>query len=657
MSWMQRLYETYEACAGNKNIPDSDALFPVSHSSQQAQIEIVIDSSGNFKSAKVLSDKSEQKTLIQCTEESSGRAGKKPKCHPLCDKLQYIAGDFVEYGGKVTSGFVNNPSEPFENYCELLKAWCNSQFSHEMACAILSYVNKKRVISDLLSIGILQIDNRVLKVKNILLEWRDDKKNIPDIFKSLPPGQNPMDSFVRFRVLSNDKLESGTWESKSLIQSWIDFYASNQVKKGMCLIKGHEDFLAEQHPSKIRHDADKAKLISSNDTSGYTFKGRFTDSEQVANTSFEVTQKAHNALRWLVRRKQAFKNGDQVFVTWAVRGTDIPDPFINSLDFLGVQENIQTVDDLGIGDVGQSFAFRINKKIAGYKASLSDTDNIIIMGLDSATPGRMAIPYYRELTGSEFLNRIENWHKNFAWDQNFGKDLRFVGVPSPKDIAWSAYGKKTEGKGGKKLVGATVERILPCIIDGAKFPNDLIISCIHRVSNRIAMERWEWEKCLGIACSLYRGSNKEKEYSMELEVERKTRDYLYGCLLAVGEKIESTALSFAKENRDTAAARYMQRFSDRPFSTWKLIEGSLVPYMSRINTKMPGLLAGYKELLDEIHSSFAVNDYTEDKPLSGEYLLGYHCQRKWLWEHKRENGKWVKKLQTDTDSSDTDYQE
>ena len=144
---------------------------------------------------------------------------------------------------------------------------------------------------------------------------------------------------------------------------------------------------------------------------------------------------------------------------------------------------------------------------------------------------------------------------------------------------------------------------------------------------------------------------------MELEVERKTRDYLYGCLLAVGEKIESTALSFAKENRDTAAARYMQRFSDRPFSTWKLIEGSLVPYMSRINTKMPGLLAGYKELLDEIHSSFAVNDYTEDKPLSGEYLLGYHCQRKWLWEHKRENGKWVKKLQTDTDSSDTDYQE
>ena len=554
----------------------------------------------------------------------------------------------------MTSGFADNPIEPYENYSKSLESWCKSHFSHEMACSVLSYIQKKHIIQDLISQGILITEEKSSKNKRVLVEWEGDRKNITPIFKALPPGQNPMDAFVRFRIISKDKLETGTWESISLIQSWIDYYASNQSKKGFCFVTGQVQFLAEQHPSKLRHDADKAKLISSNDTSGYTFKGRFTDSDQVVSTSFEVTQKAHNALRWLIRRKQAFRSGDLVFVAWAVKGTEIPDPYSNSYDFLGEQEEIDNEKNTGIGDVGQSFAIRLNKKIAGYKASISDSENIIVMGLDSATPGRMAIPFYRELTGSEFLDRIEQWHSDFAWAQNFGKDSHFIGSPAPKDIAWAAYGKKSEGKGGIKLFNATVERLLPCIIDGAQFPSDLVISCVRRVSNRIGLDHWEWEKCLGIACSLYKGTHKQRRYKMEREEERKTRDYLYGELLAVAEKIESTALSFARENRDTTAARMMQRFSDRPFSTWKLIENSLVPYMARIKSRMPGLLAGYKELLDEIHASFSRDDYTEDKALSGEYLLGYHCQRKWFGTHKRENGKWILKIEQDVETVESD---
>lgn len=139
---------------------------------------------------------------------------------------------------------------------------------------------------------------------------------------------------------------------------------------------------------------------------------------------------------------------------------------------------------------------------------------------------------------------------------------------------------------------------------------------------------------------------------MALEENRKTRDYLYGRLLAVGEQIESMALYYAKEKRDTTAARLMQRFADRPFSTWKTIEDALVPYKTRINSKAPGLLAGYKELLDNIHFLFVTEEYNSDKPLSGEYLLGYHCQRKWLREHKREKGVWIEKMETDTSDSD-----
>ncbi len=145
---------------------------------------------------------------------------------------------------------------------------------------------------------------------------------------------------------------------------------------------------------------------------------------------------------------------------------------------------------------------------------------------------------------------------------------------------------------------------------------------------------------------------------MALEEERKTRDYLYGSLLAVADQIESKALQLAKENRGTTASRLMQRFSERPFSTWKNIEEALKPYKDRIRAKYPPLLEGYEELLDIIHSRFKENaDYITDTRLTGEYLLGYHCQRQWLREHKREKGQWVPKSADNAENQETDSEE
>jgi CRISPR-associated protein Csd1 len=141
---------------------------------------------------------------------------------------------------------------------------------------------------------------------------------------------------------------------------------------------------------------------------------------------------------------------------------------------------------------------------------------------------------------------------------------------------------------------------------------------------------------------------------MSLEEGRDSRDYLYGRLLAVADVIESTALAIAKENRDTNAARLMQRFSERPFSTWPIIENSLKPYMDRIYAKIPGLLLGYREVLDTIHDLFKSDNYNIDAPLDGEYLLGYHCQRSWFKTHKRKDGIWIVKPKDDIADQDTE---
>jgi CRISPR-associated protein Csd1 len=392
------------------------------------------------------------------------------------------------------------------------------------------------------------------------------------------------------------------------------------------MASGNMTPLASNHPRRVRSDRDGAKLISSNDTSGYTFRGRFLNAAEACGVSAAVTQKAHSALAWLIRR-QAYRDGNQVFVSWAIGGAEIPDALASTAGILGVEEaEAEPGETRYLGDAGQLFSLRLKKAIAGYAAKLGNFDDVIIMGLDSASDGRIAITYYRELAGDEFLDRVRRWHEACAWHQSFSSKHHFIGAPAPRDIAECAYGRRLDDK----LRKATVERFLPCIIDARPIPRDILESCIRRVSNRVAFKKkdqWEWEKCLGVACALFRGSRKEEHYKMALEEDRTSRDYLFGRLLAIADNVESLALYVAKESRDTNAAKLMQRFADHPCSTWRNIELSLSPYKTRLRASRPGALFTREKLLDAVICMFKPGDFTSDGKLTGEFLLGYHCQR------------------------------
>lgn len=625
MSWIHKLHETYENCqsmigkiASEKEVP----LLPICHTTQKAQIEIVIDHQGNFKRARVV-PKDDARTIIPCTESSGGRtSGESP--HPLCDKLQYIAKDYVEYGGSKDSYFTKYEAE--------LEKWCTSQYKHLKTAAVLEYIKKGRVVKDLVK------DKKLIIGDDGKLIEKPKKKseNAPDIFKVL---KDQSEAFIRWEIEDPNDLCSKAWEDKTLWKSWINYYSNTKQIKTLCYVTGNELFVAEQHPAKLRNDGDKAKLISSNDWSGFTFRGRFTDTKgcntyQTCGVGFEVTQKAHSALRWLISR-QGFRShsGDQAIVAWATSGVEIHRLLDDPLEILG-EKNLKSDDTYNVS-TAQNLALKLRKKIEGYKADLGDTGGVVVMGLDSATQGRMAITFYRELTGSDFLKRVEQWHTTCEWihDYRFTEDkvnkktkrkhLRFVGAPAPKDIAEAAYGSKVDDK----LKKATVERLLPCIVDGQQIPRDIVDSAVRRACNRAGMEGWEWNKTLGIACALFKKLNEKEGYSMALDESRKTRDYLYGRLLALADSLEQWALNKAGEDRQTNAARLMQRFADHPYSTWKTIELSLSPYKARLG----GQSQKRQALIDKVHSMFgSPEDYTSDKKLSGEFLLGYHCQREAL---------------------------
>ena len=126
---------------------------------------------------------------------------------------------------------------------------------------------------------------------------------------------------------------------------------------------------------------------------------------------------------------------------------------------------------------------------------------------------------------------------------------------------------------------------------------------------------------------------------MTLEKSNDSRDYLYGRLLAIAERIEEIALNVAGEkSRPTTAQRLMQRFADHPFSTWRNIELALQPYMQRLQSSRAPFLHKRKKELDTVLCALSsVDDSTRDKPLTGEFLLGYHCQRLALHNTQPEN--------------------
>jgi CRISPR-associated protein Csd1 len=623
MNWLEKLHETYENCATQigKSVAVGKKgkqiwLLPIFHTTQNAQIEITIDSEGRFRRAVVI-PKNEAPTIIPCTEESGGRTSG-PVSHPLCDKLEYVAGDYHLFVD-AAKDFLH------QMYLQGLSNWCLSSSNHPKVKAVYEYVKRGTIIADLCAAKVLLQDSIT---KKLLDKWTNPSVEAPLIFKVMPNKISPSEAFVRWSVEIEGVSQSALSFDTTAWDSWAQYYYSTQTSFGFCYMMGKSVILAKNHPSKLRNAGDKAKLISANDRSGFTYRGRFSDPDgnQVSGLGLETSQKAHNALRWLIAR-QGYQDGSLAIVAWSTTGQSVPDPLADSrMLFEEESDKLETSSPSSsvTAYTAEDFAFRLKQKIKGYTADLGQSHQVVVLGLDSATPGRLSVIYYREIAASALLDRIEMWHTDCAWHQNYGANTYFIGAPAPKDIAEIVYGRRVDDA----LRRNVVNQLLPCILDGSPLPQYLVDNCIRRVSNRLGMETWEWEKALGIACALFRKKYKHKRvYQMYLELDYVSRDYLYGRLLAIADQIEYSAFRKEEKKRMTTAARFMQRFADQPYSTWRTICLALQPYKARLLANSPGWLFVLEKEMDAVTAAFTPENFASPLKLSGEFLLGYHCQR------------------------------
>src|SRR3954468_21022029 len=197
MSWLLNLYQTYESNLDRvgvieKKYNDKEfTLLPISHTTQNAHIEVEITENGEFHSATVI-DKSDASTLIPCTEESANRAGSKIAPYPLHDKLSYVAGDFVAYGGKIKK------EEPFTYYIKQLEEWATSPCANAKVKSIYNYLNKNQLIKDLVEEKVLYLDAEGHLIESWDKKYESLHGEKPSIFSVINGGQES--AFVRFNV-------------------------------------------------------------------------------------------------------------------------------------------------------------------------------------------------------------------------------------------------------------------------------------------------------------------------------------------------------------------------------------------------------------------------------------------------------------------------
>ena len=361
-----------------------------------------------------------------------------------------------------------------------------------------------------------------------------------------------------------------------------------------------------------------------------------------------ASHKAFSTLKWLINR-QGIRNDKQVILIWSSNCISDEDKLLSSLyweedDIYASLLSEDKVDHSA--NLGFESAEQLKKKLHGYKEKLAINEQISLLIVDepSKTGGRMSLTFYQEKLRNDYFCGLDEWQDDFAWYQEYKSSWPFI-APSLERIAKVVLTKTEFEDKDRKLRRQLYARLLPVISGGTSvlIPEDLVqksfeVACNpfanHRLKDGEKIRSTNWQRNIGVACALYKGWRARKypsqrRYSMSLDTENRSRDYLYGRLIAQAESMEWYALYLQNgkktPTRATNAERYFQQFAQRPYSTWRNLESEkLVPYKNYLTSQGKDF---YKQAIGEIMELFQRDDYVCDEKLSGEFLLGYHCQK------------------------------
>lgn len=605
-------------------------LLPIAHSTQNAQIEVELNLRGEFKEARKV-EKRNAVTVIPVTEDSGSRSsGIAP--HPLHDKLCYVAGDYAQYCDK------KKAEEYYESYIIQLEQW-QKYSSNKVVNAIYLYLKKACLIKDLIEEGELEVDEKNKLRTDIKIE-----------------GISQADLFVRFCIQDVDYDGANElWLDLDLQKDYQKYYLTQVGELGLDYMTGKYVTCAEKQPSKIRYSGDMAKLISANDSSGFTYRGRFSNRNEALSVGYEPSQKAHNVLKWLIER-QGYRKYGSCIVVWNPQGHQVV-PWDKNI----VSDEDERDDDLEDTkeekviptsftqlELAENYARKVRSTLNGYSEDIiKGVEQVVILSLEAATPGRLSVVYYNKMQGSQYLDNLIRWYTECSWRLTYLKNKkREPKTPIAEDIIRAGYGVERTVTGketldvDEDLMKDKLKQLFPSIVSGKDIPEDMYQAVIRNASRPLAYESYNRRKIQEIACALIHKKYKEKEreVSMGLLREETDRSYLYGRLMALYHKLESdTFTEDEKGKRVTNTERLMAMMVRNPVKTIVTLEEKVRPYWKKIlDFKIRDF---YERERQQIYGLFDKEDFKINKKLNEMYLLGYNTElsylRKGIWKIKK----------------------
>ena len=632
MNLMSALFDTYEFAQTNDLVDNhslaekGQVLVPIFHSSRKSNgndvFEITIDEKGNAIGGCFL--EKDEIVIFPVTEDSITRSGAKIAPHAICDELSYLA---EEIDVKKNEEYHKGIKELLEYEKE--KGLCKN---FEI---IGKYICRNEILDDFLRFFVkdceYSIDDKyVLKYK---IEEAADKVKEKSI--------NLSKIFITFKIEKLYSADISVTRDVGLHNFYIDYVKEmNQSERNLrqCSATGQKDYCIERHRGVIGN----AKLISISNNNE-TYYGRIKKGKDIFSLSYSASQKIHNMLKYLLDNEtyRRFIGGDAYVVNWLAHDLEKGGfELISKWNFADDE-----IEELTMSELGGEVSNLLGDYFLGKNRQFAAKNDFYVLIVEKISNGRVSIKYFRRLTRSEAYERVKNWYESVSW-KLYNKHW----VPSLYEIVNFLYGEENS-KGyltceNKKLVRSTIERLLPCVIDSKKLPGDIARLAFNKLSNKHSYKK-AWQKALSIGCALikkhkydYEGYNLNPDKISEVKKVKSSRDFNYGKLMAIYERVELAALlgrdgedlkkERGKNLRITNADRLWSAMIRTPERTRFILESKIKPYMNILKKSKPGMYVFFDKMITEITLKLIELDdiQTGDKgALNEEFVLGYYYQK------------------------------
>lgn len=650
MSWVEELERVYDICEGTHDGHEAPVI--MFHILDKAHITISLNKDGTIPTtgfADTVSD-SDAEIIVPITEESGAKSGTGSQPRPLFDEIKYLAGDCHKFFPNIQEAF-------FQNYISNLKKWAESDYCTEEVRAVYKYLSKGTLLQDLIDCNFINTDSN----GNIPLKITKGKKGKLNVKSDIEKCK------VHFRVGGKP-----LWKDEETQRCFIEYTQSLCTEKSLCYGSGKQ----QKPASKSIYAVGTAKLISADSrTFNENFTGRFKDSKEAFSLGYETSSKIHNSLKWLLNK--SVRIGNICVIVWESALMFFPKILQSSNSVFDDEDDEYNKE---VYEPRLCLKNQVKQSLFGHNLVYPEDSKIMIMVLESPQAddvkfqGRLSMTLYDEYLTSDFLDNVKYWHESISWCpasndksdsfsvyqiakcaygiETAASEKRYSKSPTPSEpepygIETDASEKsskenkksdksKSTANDNKKMVleckdieqQQVIKRLLPCIIRRQRIPADLVSVLFERACSpmRFDLKSGNWNQIVRCACGLIRKQIIEEkgECTMAFDTECRTRDELFGSLLAVADAAEeSTFDDNEKGKRFTNAKRYFNSFHLHPSRTWAKIFEALMPYYRKMNK------ATYEYIQDEIHSissKISREDFANDSPLKPMFLHAYSCQ-------------------------------